>query len=390
MPRPEQLPPVLATGAWLKSAACRLDGDGASWSPLHGKLDDPSACAALERSVNALLDGAARPVQAIAHDLHPDFFSTRLALRLAAERGVPAIGVQHHVAHVAAVVAEHGLDEPVVGLALDGFGLGTDGAAWGGELLALDGARWQRLGHLWRLALPGGDAAAREPWRMAAAGLHALGRGGEIATRFVGVVPAATTRKLAQMLDRGLNCPHTTSAGRWFDAAAGALGVSLRQAHEAEAAIALERLAAQALADGVSPRGLPAIDAEQPGPLDLRPLLAWLLAVGEGDDPGAAAEGAAGFHLALADALADWAAATARRLAVRGVCLGGGCFLNTLLSTRLSAQLQRHGLAVHRPQAQSCGDAGLALGQAWVAAQQLRHGPAGSTTPLPPESPPCA
>ena len=139
---------VLAVGAWLKNAACLVLDDRAHWSPVHGDLSDPAACDALERSVQALArqaEAAGAPVQAIAHDLHPDFFSTQLAIATADALGVPAIGVQHHHAHLAAVVAEHGIEGPVVGLALDGVGLGTDGMPWGGELLWLDGPRWQRL-----------------------------------------------------------------------------------------------------------------------------------------------------------------------------------------------------------------------------------------------------
>ena len=160
--------------------------------------------------------------QAVVHDLHPDFYSTRFAARFARTRAVPLVGVQHHHAHIAAVLAEHGVRGPVLGLALDGVGLGVDGTAWGGELLRVDGARCERLGHLARIALPGGDRAAHEPWRMAAAALHLMGRG----ERDRGAVPAAGRgARSQQMLLRDLHCPMTSSMGRWFDAAAGLLGV---------------------------------------------------------------------------------------------------------------------------------------------------------------------
>ncbi|HEV6968833.1 carbamoyltransferase HypF [Roseateles sp.] len=359
------MPPVLAFGAWLKNAACLLDGRAAQWSPVHGDLGDPAACRALDASVRRLAAESPLPVAAVAHDLHPDFFSTRLALELAAAWGVPAVGVQHHHAHIGVTLADHGLEEPVVGLALDGVGLGTDGTAWGGELLWVAPEGWRRLGGLWPLHLPGGDVAAREPWRMAAAALHALGRGGEIEARLAPVVGAPAARGVQRMLAAQLNCPVTSSAGRWFDAAAGALGLSVRQAHEAEAAIALEALAAGWLEHaGVTPAdGL--VDPGALDRLDLRPLLARLL-----DGPGGA-EAAAWFHVSLAGALADWAAAAARETGVRTVCLGGGCFFNAVLSARLAERLASHGLRVLRPRATNCGDAGLALGQAWVASRQL-------------------
>src|SRR5690348_1329890 len=119
----DALPPVLACGAWLKNAACLLDGRDATWSVLHGDLGDPQACRDLDVSLRQLARESRRPVSALAHDLHPDFFSTRLAQALAAEWGVPAVGVQHHHAHIAVVMADHGVDEPVIGLALDGVGL---------------------------------------------------------------------------------------------------------------------------------------------------------------------------------------------------------------------------------------------------------------------------
>ncbi len=362
------LPDVIALGAWLKNAACRLTGGAAKMSDVHGDLSDPAACLALENSVSAWLRGLRRPVVAIAHDLHPDFFSTRLALRLAAELGVPAISVQHHHAHIAAVMAEHDLHEPVVGLALDGVGLGTDGQAWGGELLSVGEGGFERLGHLGLLGLPGGDVAAREPWRMAASALHALGRGDEIEGRFGAAVGPVAAKGVRQMLQKRLQCPPTSSTGRWFDAAAGALGLSVRQTAEADAAIVLERCAARWLASGREPAGVDVAQVDEAGVLDLRPLLARLL-----DTPAAAVdEAAAWFHAALAAALADWAAAAAERCGARTVCLGGGCFYNAVLTERVTRHLQARGLRVLRPLRHSCGDAGLALGQAWVAAHGLR------------------
>ncbi|WP_198289174.1 Kae1-like domain-containing protein [Methyloversatilis thermotolerans] len=362
------LPAVLACGAWLKNAACLLEQGEPHWSPVHGDLGDPAACAALDRSLDALRAGARTGIAAVAHDLHPDFYSTQRAHALAAHLGVPAIGVQHHHAHIAAVMAEHGIAGPVIGLALDGVGLGSDGGAWGGELLWVAPQGWRRLGSLWPLRLAGGDIAAREPWRMAAAALHALGRNDEIESRFAPVVGAQAARVVGRMLEGGLNSPATSSTGRWFDAAAGALGLSVRQSHEAEAAIALEQAATRWRGGEVSTDGLFALGAD--GRLDLRPALAALL---DRRFP-AVEQAAAAFHAALADGLAQWALSAARAHGCDTVCLGGGCFMNALLSARVARVLQQGGLRVLRPQAASCGDAGLALGQAWAVAQQLHAG----------------
>lgn len=350
---------VLACGAFLKNTACLLDGDRVVWSPLHDDLSTPDACTALEASLQVLLQQAGGPVDAIAHDLHPDFHSTRVAQALAARLGVPAVAVQHHHAHIGVVQAEQGLgDEPLVGLALDGVGLGTDGLAWGGEVLQLNGAAWQRVAHLPLLALPGGDIAAREPWRMAAAVLHAAGRSDNIVPRLAPHVGDALAKGVQQMLARDLNCPRTSSAGRWFDAAAGLLGLCLRQREEAEAAIALERRASAWLEQG----GRPVLP---PPTLDLLPLVAGLA------DETDAGRGAARFHLALAQGLVQAAAQAARHSGARVVALGGGCFFNRLLSREVTSGLQAAGLAVLRPQHSSCGDASLALGQAWIAAHTM-------------------
>ncbi|RFO94905.1 hydrogenase maturation protein HypF [Rhodoferax lacus] len=368
------LPSVLACGAWLKNAACLLEPQALHWSALHGDLSDPEACRALDASARALLQTAQTPVAAIAHDLHPDFYSTQLAQTLAEEYGIAAIGVQHHHAHIAAIMAEHGVQEAVVGLALDGVGLGSDGLAWGGELLWVSPYGWERLGHLHNLALPGGDVAAREPWRMAASALHALGRGAEIAPRFSADVGSFTARTVQQILERQFNCPLSSSTGRWFDAAAASLGLSLRQSHEAEAAMALEAMASEwqahtpaATQQTGAPESLHGLHIKALDELDLRPLLARLLDTPASDAPAAALW----FHQSLADALVDWAALAAQQKKVETVCLGGGCFANQLLSARVCSGLRARGLRVLQAHTHSCGDAGLALGQAWVAAHQL-------------------
>ena len=358
--------PVLALGAWLKNRACWVDGEAVHWSALHGDLRDVAACTALEASARELVALHGKPA-VIAHDLHPDFHSTRLALSLAAEWGVPAIGVQHHHAHIAGVMAEFDCGGSVIGLALDGVGLGTDGTAWGGELLHVGPNGFERLGHLWPLALPGGDVAAREPWRMLASALHAMGRGDEIVERSSAMVGESGARMIQNLLDRQLLSPMTTSAGRWFDAAAAALGLAPKQQAEAEAAIALETAATQ-FKQAISTDRAQAI-ATREGVLDVRPLVAELL--NARTDEQAVLEAAAWFHQALADGLANWAANAADRHGCSTVVLSGGCFFNELLKRRVQLQLALRGLRVLLPQSHSCGDAGIALGQAWVAARQM-------------------
>lgn len=375
--------PVLAVGAWLKNRACLLRGTEVLWSEVHGDLSSPTACEALAASVSTLLAAAGGRVAAVAHDLHPDFESTRQAVALAGRLGVPAVPVQHHHAHIGVVQAEqghaeHGRSAPCLGLALDGVGLGSDGAAWGGELLWVNGAHYRRLNHLEPLALPGGDIAAREPWRLAAAVLHALGRGEEIVPRLGPQVGERLAAGVRTLLERDLNCPRSTAAGRWFDAVAGLLGLSVRQGAEAEAAQALERRAAQALNGAVAEALRPVPHGHEGAHssggrsfgegLRLRYLAAYCLGLADAGQVGAAA---AAFHLGLADALAEATVAAAAHTGVGRVALGGGCFFNRVLTERLRVQLEGAGLTVQAPVHPGPGDAGLALGQAWVAAHAV-------------------
>ena len=358
---------VLACGAYLKNTACLIQDRRVFWSIPHGDLTSAVNREALEASVDELLAQASGPIDAVAHDLHPDFHSTHVAQALAHRLGVPAIAVQHHHAHIAVVHAEQAVDVPVIGLALDGVGLGSDGMAWGGEVLWVDGGmaahQWSRQAHLAPLAMPGGDVAAREPWRMAASVLHAGGRSDEIESRYAPVVGALASRTLRRQMERQLNCPATTSAGRWFDAAAGALGISVRQSVDAEAAIALEKLAREFLL------AHPSFEVAWTS-LDPSALVADLFEIstrGEAERR----RGAARFHLGLASGLAHSAIDAARRQNVRTVVLGGGCFLNRVLRERLTTSLEDAGLTVRRPDTVACGDAGLALGQAWIAACEV-------------------
>jgi hydrogenase maturation protein HypF len=343
---------VLACGAWLKNTVCVTDGNQARISALIGDLDSVDARLKLDEAVSLLCENL--PVELVVHDLHPDFYSTQFALDFAAQRGLPTLSVQHHHAHIAAICAEHHIDEPVLALALDGVGLGTDNTPWGGELLCVSGADFQRLGHLAYLPMPGGDRAAQEPWRMAAAALFILGRGDEISTRFCKQAGAAT---VAAMLQRSLNCPATSSMGRLFDAAAGLLGVSEIQTFEAQAAIALQTLAQQ---HGLVTPMQDGWHILENGVLDFAPLLRMLADCRE------AAYCAALFHATIAAGLADWVLRAAGAQSISRIALGGGCFHNGILLSALTDHLKKSGLQVLTAQLMQPNDSAISLGQAWV------------------------
>jgi len=350
-------PSVLAFGAHLKNSICVTRGNEAFASPHIGDLDNAATCSFLDETVERMLSLFDVKPEVVAHDLHPDDYSTRAALAFAGRHGLPTVAVQHHHAHVAAVCAEHGHDAAVLGLALDGVGLGSDSTAWGGELLRVDGARFERLGHLRPLPLPGGDKAALEPWRMAAAVLHELGRNAEIGERF-----ADGGAIVGRMLAQGVNCPHSSSMGRVFDATAGLLGLCDRMHYEAQAAMLLE----QAATGHIERHGWPepmlnGWRLSPDGQLDLLPLLAALTQTSDAD------QSSARFHATLVAGLGDWVGQAAQASGLSTVAWGGGCFLNSLLSYGLRQNLEQAGLTVLAPRRLSPGDASIAVGQAWVA-----------------------
>ncbi|MBP2301022.1 carbamoyltransferase HypF [Azospirillum picis] len=345
------VPPILAVGGHLKATICVTRGDEAFLSQHLGDLDNASTLGFLEETVEHLLHVLGVAPAAVAHDLHPDFHSTRFAERT----GLPAVPVQHHHAHVAAVMAEHRVDGPALGLALDGFGLGEGGGSWGGEMLLVEGALAERLGHLAPLAQPGGDVAARQPWRMAAAALVRMGRAEEIVPRFGGHGPAEGVRR---MIERGINAPLTSSCGRWFDAACGLLGIRSLAGFEGEAPMALESLVRRPQVAAGAWR----IDGTQ---LDLTPLLERLLSARD------ASEGAELFHGTLAAALLDWTLPQLRARGLRRVVLSGGCMMNAVLAETLAAGFQDAGIDALLPRLAPANDGGLSLGQAWAASFAL-------------------
>ncbi|MEO5375136.1 MAG: hydrogenase maturation protein HypF [Alphaproteobacteria bacterium] len=351
IPLGRSLPDTLALGAFLKTSICVIRGDTAYLSQSTGNLDNLAAIELFEDRVGLMLMATGAHPEVVAHDLHPDFHSTRYAGTL----GLPTLAVQHHHAHIAAQCAEHQVEGPIVGLALDGFGLGSDNESWGGELLLVNGPEYRRLGHLAQLLQPGGDIAAREPWRMAAAVLHRLGRGGEVAERFAGQHAASM---LGEMMDKGVHCPPTSSAGRLFDAACGLLGIHPVADYEGQAPMKLQSMTHE-------PRVLEggwSIDDD--GVLDMTPLLETLI----GCDMRI---GADLFHGTLAAALAEWASHAAALNGTDRVALGGGVFFNRVLTDRLVQMLKDRGLKPLMAQRVSPGDAGLSLGQAWIAALTL-------------------
>ncbi|WP_065754130.1 carbamoyltransferase HypF [Bradyrhizobium paxllaeri] len=349
------VPPVLAVGGALKSTITVTRGSEAFVSQHIGDLDTAEGIRFFEETIRHLTSTLDIDPVVIAHDLHPNMATTRFA----EASGRALVAVQHHHAHAAAVIAEHGLGRPTLALLLDGYGYGSDGGNWGGELLLCEGAGFRRIGHLAPLQMPGGDRAAREPWRMASAIFHLLGRKNEIGLRFAAQSQA---ERLPSLLDPP-SVTTTTSAGRLFDAAAALLGIAALQSYEGEAAMKLE---AHVRRTAVLEAGW-MIDGHV---LSFRPLFARLIA----DNVGAT-EGAGLFHGTFAAACVDWVARAARTTGVATVVLSGGCFLNAVLAEEIQRGCIAAGLTPLLPRQVPPNDGSLSLGQAWIAALQIAERP---------------
>ncbi|MBN1607105.1 MAG: carbamoyltransferase HypF [Polyangiaceae bacterium] len=398
------LPTILAVGAHQKNAVALSVGSQVFISQHIGDLDTPEAVAAHERVVDDLLRLYAAEARIVAHDLHPDYTSTRTAnewiartAEARAARGdtlpIVPVAVQHHHAHLASCLADNGVEGPALGVIWDGTGYGTDGTIWGGEFLYGDAESVVRVAHLRRFRLPGGEAAAREPRRSALALLWELGLMEHRGARAVLDSFTENERQvLVRMMERGINCPITTSAGRLFDAVACLVGLFPKASYEGQAPMALEfaversasggdarryRLdimgpertdGAKALTEALSSakRAHRAIELwAEPWVLDWRPVVVGVL--DEVAQAAAVSAIAARFHDALVDAVVE----IARRTAAPRVALSGGCFQNRVLLERTHAALRAagHEVLVHRQV--PANDGGICLGQVVVAARAI-------------------
>ncbi|RNJ48733.1 carbamoyltransferase HypF [Methylocystis hirsuta] len=341
-------PCVVAAGAHLKATITVTRGREAFVSQHIGDLSNAATGRFYRETARRLIELLDATPELVACDLHPDYHSTRWAEEL----GLPLVRAQHHAAHLAAILAEHRIEAPALGLALDGHGLGDAGQSWGGELMRLDGASWRRLGGLAPLPAPGGDRAAREPWRMGVGALAKLGRLDE-ATRLFAHESRAL--EMASLIAQGYAPPVTSSMGRLFDAAAALLGLSTRQRYEAQAAMEMEALV-------VTPRAMEGGFRINGDELDFSPLLGALA-----DRRMSPREGAELFHGALIEGLAQFVARAATEQRLDIVALGGGCMMNRILAEGLTAHLGMLGLRPLLARKLPPNDGGLSLGQAAMA-----------------------
>ncbi len=359
------MPQVLAVGGELKNTICLTRQQYAFLSQHIGDMTDADTFRVFEETVHHMKHVLGISPECVAHDLHPDFETTRYAQHLF---GVEKIAVQHHHAHVAACMAEHHLTGPVIGLALDGSGYGGDGAVWGGEVLVADTTRFHRAAHLDYVPMPGGDAAVREPWRMALGYLHhAYGSGfRDLDLAMLGMLDAEAVAMTEKMISGKVNTPLTSSLGRLFDGVAALTGLRQRVTFESQAAMELEAVAGTRLFNG-GPR-YPYDIHGTPGAVrhvGLGPLIRAVTEDVMSDAP--RREISRRFHLTVIDLFTDLCVVLGRETGIRDTVLSGGVFQNALILSGLSRSLAKNGFKVYSHSRVPANDGGLCLGQALVA-----------------------
>lgn len=390
LPEPEEegvaasseAPTVLATGTELKNTFTLLDGSRAYVSQHIGDMENQATLEFYEEMLERFVRWFRLDPGVVAHDLHPDYLATRFARRYASERGVPLVGVQHHHAHIASVMAENGVTAPVIGLALDGTGYGTDETIWGCEFMLADRADFERAGHLKYVPLPGGDAAVKHPYRVALSHLHAAGEEGvaEWGAKLFPLVDESEIKLVTQQIEKRVNCIDTSSAGRLFDAASALLGVCAEISYEAQAAIELESLVDRSTASVMTGPHYPfelgpghTEDGRERGfVIDAGPAVLGLLGdVASGTDRRVIAEA---FHNTVARFSFEAARWIAQVSGITTVALSGGVFQNRYLLASLVELLERGGFRVLLNREVPTNDGGVSLGQAVVGGERARRG----------------
>ncbi len=366
---PFTVPTILAAGAELKNTFCLTRENYAFLSHHIGDMENYETLRSFE-------DGVAhferlfriRP-EVIAYDLHPNYMATRYASERAERERLKSIGVQHHHAHIAACMAEHGLDgaRPVIGVAFDGTGYGTDGAIWGGEFLIADYRGFQRAAHLAYVPLPGGDAAAREPYRTALSYLHYAGVEWDTDLAPVQAADVTTRHVIYKQIEMGLNAPLTSSMGRLFDAVASICGVRQTANYEGQAAIELE-----ACADPLERRDYAFEIVERHGAWQVDPTAVITAVAAQARSGVPLPTIAARFHNGVADLIVNLCQRLRAEFGLSEVALSGGVFQNMFLLKRTLDRLRLADFTVYVHHLVPPNDGGLALGQAVIAAANVR------------------
>jgi hydrogenase maturation protein HypF len=373
VPLPFDVPPMLAVGGHLKNVFALARGRFAYQSQHLGDLENLTGLEFFKESLNHLMRTFEIEPQAVVHDMHPGYLSTASAKEWAQQQGLPLIAVQHHHAHVAGCMAEHGLEGPVIGLALDGTGYGTDGKIWGGEVLIARLGSFERFAHLEYVPMPGGESAIKEPWRLAFAALRSAGFDAELAASLAGATPQEA-RVLDRMMERGINSPMTSSLGRLFDAVAAVVLNRRVVDYEAQAAIELEGAAVDEHDRFEQGEYVPELHEAEEGSgsvAEIRTGKMWKAVLEDILRGVPARRISARFHAGIAEGLINAAGNARIETGINTVALSGGCMANRRLARLLRSGLKEEGFEVYQHVQVSPGDGGLSYGQVVVAAAML-------------------
>ncbi len=355
---------VLACGAELKNSFCITRDEYAFLSQHIGDLENLETLEHFENTIDLYQKLFRIKPEIIAYDLHPDYLSTKYALKTAEEQGLPAVGIQHHHAHIVSCMVENGVQQPVIGVAFDGTGYGTDGHIWGGEFMVADWRSFERKGHLEYMPLPGGAAAIQKPYRIAIGYLLRL-CGEEALRQNINLISQADDGEISlieRQIKQGINCPLTSSCGRLFDAISALLGIRGKIDYEGQAAVELEMIACE---DEVA--GYPFTIEDEQGIkiISLKELVgAILFDLRRGQS---AAKISAKFHATIAQMVTKMCQRLSGEIGITTVALSGGVFQNRLLLRKTVGHLEARGFTVLTHRQVPSGDGGISLGQAIIA-----------------------